>query len=337
MRFIWDSPSVLDEDVFEDEQPTVLKETVPILKHAWASFGDFQLVGNGSQTNQFCGKYIGLKGCLRVDLHNLITLDGVSYKGKIDRRLVHHWCNKPSCPVCFKSGWAIREAHAIEARLKEASKRFGQVEHLSISLPSKDYGLDLESMRRKIIKLLKVRGVIGSCLIFHGFRYNLRKQWYWSVHFHVLGFILGGYACCRNCPTKWNCKASCDGFDARAWKAYQSDGYYVKVFGKRKTIFGTAWYQLNHATIDVTKKRFHVATWFGCCSYRKLKVTVEMRKAGCRICKHDLVRIRYFGDKAIVTDRSSPYYERDSFEDYEEDGRIVYVESVKRRSGSYEA
>lgn len=328
--------SVLDEDVFEDEQPEVLKETVPILKNAWASYGDYQLVGNGEVTNQFCGKYIGLKGCVRVGLHKLITLDGVNYSGKIFRRKVHHWCDKPSCPVCFKSGWAVREASSIKARLIEASKRFGVIEHLSISVPVKDYGLDLKAMRLKAVKLLKARGVVGGCLIFHGFRYNLRKSWYWSPHFHVLGFIFGGYSTCRNCSRKWNCLKGCGGFDDRAWQLFQKDGYYVKVFGKRKTIHGTAWYQLNHASVKKGVVRFHVATWFGNCSYRKLKVTVELRKAFCPICQHDLVKLRYFGDKGIVTDRSSPDYERDSFEDYEEDGRVVYFESVKRGSGSYE-
>jgi hypothetical protein len=46
--------------------------------------------------------------------------------------------------------------------------------------------------------------------------------------------------------------------------------------------------------------------------------------------------IRYFGVKRIVFDRSSSSYRRDSFEDLEEDGRAVWVESVKRGSGSYE-
>jgi len=196
------------------------------------------------------------------------------------------------------------------------------------------YSLDLKPLRLKVVKLLKARGVVGGCRIFHGFRYNVKKGWYFSPHFHVLGFILGGYARCRNCKRKWNCQKGCGGFDDRAWQAFQKDGYYVKVFGKRKTVVGTAWYQLNHSSIKKNVKRFHVATWFGNCSYRKLKVTVEMRKAVCPICKHDLVRIRYFGVKAIITDRSSPYYEQDSFEDYEEDGRIVYFESVKRGSGS---
>jgi len=324
-----DKKDVFVDDVFEDEQPKVLKDTIPLLENGWASYGDYQLVGNGEQTNEFCGKYIGLKGCLRVDLHNLITLDGVNYAGKIFRRKVHHWCDKPSCPICFKSGWAVREAGNIEGRLKEASKRFGQIEHLTISVPVKDYGLDLKPLRLKVTKILRDVGVVGGVEIFHGFRYNLKRGWYWSPHFHVLCFILGGYSRCRNCSRKWNCLAGCGGFDDRAWQLFQKDGYYVKVFGKRKTIFGTAWYQLNHSTIKKGVRRFHVATWFGNCSYRKLKVTVEMRKAVCPICRHELVRIRYFGDKAIITDRNSPCYEQDSFEDYEEDGRIVYVEKVK--------
>jgi hypothetical protein len=67
-----------------------------------------------------------------------------------------------------------------------------------------------------------------------------------------------------------------------------------------------------------------------------LKVTVEKRKDLCPICQHDLGAIRYFGVKRIVFDRSSSNYRRDSVEDLEEGGRVVWVESVKRGSGSYE-
>jgi len=56
-----------------------------------------------------------------------------------------------------------------------------------------------------------------------------------------------------------------------------------------------------------------------------MKVTPKMRKDVCPICQHDLVEIRYFGCK-----RLSLSEERDSFEDYEEDGRVVFVEKVKR-------
>lgn len=54
-----------------------------------------------------------------------------------------------------------------------------------------------------------------------------------------------------------------------------------------------------------------------------------MRKEVCPICQHDLVRIRYFGCK-----RLSLSEERDSFEDFEEDGQVVYVEYIKPSSCS---
>jgi hypothetical protein len=324
----------LEDNMFDDEQPLVLKDTVPVLENGWGSYGDFRLVGNGEVTNGFCGKYMRFKGCLRVELHNLITLGGVNYKDKVFVRKVHHWCNKPSCPICFKRGWAVREAGNVEARLAEASKRFGLVEHVVASVPLRDYGLSFEVLRSKTIRALNVRGVIGGVLIFHGFRYNFCNGWYWSPHFHVLGFVLGGYGRCRGC--KKICFKGCGGFEDRTRKFYEKDGYIVKVLGKRKTVFGTAWYQLNHSSVKVNSVRFHVASWFGVCSYRKLKVTVEKRKDVCPICQHDLIGIRYFGVKRFVLNFNSFDYVRDSVEDYEEDGRVVWVESVKCRSGNYE-
>jgi hypothetical protein len=52
---------------------------------------------------------------------------------------------------------------------------------------------------------------------------------------------------------------------------FLKDGYVVKVLGKRKTVFGTAWYQLHHATIRLGIKRFQSVTWFGNMGYRKLR------------------------------------------------------------------
>jgi len=318
--------------------PNELKDDFDLepVENRFGSYGDFQLVGHGEQTNVHCGVFRRFKGCVRVDLHNIITLEGANHKGKVFTRKVRHYCNKPSCPICFKSGWAVREAGNIEARLNEASKRFGLVEHIVASVPVRDYGLKFKNLRKRVIKVLAKRGVIGGALIFHGFRYNLQKHWYWSPHFHVLGFVLGGYSRCRNCRDQ-NCLGNrnfdrCDGFEARTRKFFEEDGYIVKVLGKRKTVFGTAWYQLNHSSIDTTKKRFHVATWFGVCSYRKMKVTVEKRKALCPICQHELVDLRYFGNKQLCM------HERDSFEDLEEDGRVVWVEyePKRRSSGSYE-
>ena len=269
--------------------------------------GSYELVGHGDVTNANCGLFSSLfYGCDRVDKHDVTTLDGVNHAGMVYiKKAVFFSCDKPSCPICYKS-WAVREAMAIERRLAESSKRHGQVEHLMISLPVSDYGLDIDVVREKVNKHLKKLGVVGGVLIPHGGRYTdpvkarrkgIAKGWRLSVHFHVLGHILGGYSKCRRCKRKWNCDPSCNGFDSRAWKAYQRDGYYVKVFGKRKSVFKTARYQLGHATMKRGSVRSQVVTWFGCVSYRKMKVTAEMRKSVCPICQEDLLLLRYKGSK----------------------------------------
>ena len=301
------------------------------ISDGYGEYGNFQLVGHGKVTNSYCGKFVSFYGCPRVELHDRITLDGANFKGKIYVRRVFNSCDKPSCPICYRFGWATRQAGKIEMRLKEASKRFGQVEHIVATVPPKFYGLTLGALRTKIVKVLKVRGIIGGVLIFHGFRCNKRKQWYWSPHFHVLGFILGGYGACRGCKKK--CFKGCGGFVDRKYRCYEKDGCIVRVLGKRKTVGGTAWYQLNHASIKKNVKRFHVATWFGSCSYRKLKVTVEYKKNVCPICQHELEEMGYSGSKpSILECLFSDVYScgtRDSYEDYEEDGRVVWT-VVKR-------
>jgi len=164
----------------------------PLPENSYGEYGDFQLVGHGKQTNDYCGKFRKLYGCSRVELHDRITLDGQNFKGKVYFKPVFYSCDKPSCPKCYRYGWAVREARSIEGRLAEASKRFGLVEHIVCSVPLKDYGLSYEAMRRKADRVLLSRGVVGGVKIFHAFRYDLRKYWYFSPHFHVLGFILGG-------------------------------------------------------------------------------------------------------------------------------------------------
>ena len=117
------------------------------------------------------------------------------------------------------------------------------------------------------------------------------------------------------------CKG-CDGFEAlvrkMAWgselkpNADGSAGYYFDSKGKRvlgdkytvkvidsgetkRNIFGTAHYQLNHSGYKIGAKHFSPETWFGAMSYRRLHVTVEKKKALCRICNNELKPHRYVG------------------------------------------
>jgi len=314
----------------------------PLPDVSFAEFGDFQLVGHGEVTNDYCGRFRTFYGCSRVELHDRIMLDGKGFRGKVFFKPVFYSCDKPSCPVCYIGGWAVREARNITGRLKEASKRFGQVEHIIATVPPKFYVLTLEELRVKIRKILYDRGVIGGVMIFHGFRYNLRKHWHWSPHFHVLGFILGGYKCrsCAIVKKVGKCgieNRNCDGFVNRNYRMYEKDGCIVKVKGKRKSVYHTAWYQLNHSSIKKGVKRFHVATWFGVCSYRKLKVTVEYRKSVCPLCRHELVELRYFGNNpdvlGVISSGRRSCDKRWGYADLVEDDCKVWVEKVKRGWG----
>jgi hypothetical protein len=206
-------------------------------------------------------------------------------------------------------GWAVRAGQKVGVRLAEASKRFGEVQHIAVGVPSKWWGLPVSTLRKKVDDGMRVRGVVGGFLIFHGFRYNnplearMKNQlvgWYWSPHYHVLGFILGGYKCrsCKKIEASGKCgieNRGCDGFVNRNFRENEKDGLYFKVEGKRKTVSGTASYILNHASIRKGVKRPHAGVWFGVCSYRELKLSPVERKAVCPICGHDLVKLRYFG------------------------------------------
>ena len=70
---------------------------------SWGTYGDFQLVGNGKQTNANCGRFLAFKGCNRVEEHDKTTLDGENYKGIVYVKKVHASCDKPTCPICYKS------------------------------------------------------------------------------------------------------------------------------------------------------------------------------------------------------------------------------------------
>lgn len=55
-------------------------------------------------------------------------------------------------------------------------------------------------------------------------------------------------------------------------------------------------------------KRPQACVWFGVCSYRKLKVTVEKHEDLCPICGEELYKVLHFGSKRIVRDIDSSGY-----------------------------
>jgi hypothetical protein len=295
---------------------------------------NFMPVGRGQRTCPSCGQWLHFWVCDNVAGHEGVVLKGVDYTGKLVVAHQHLWCHKSSCPVCFIRGWSVREARTIDSRLAVASERgYGEIEHLTVSVPFERHDL-LESVLREECRLaLLVRGVLGGGMIFHGFRKDRsRKVLVWSPHYHVLGFIRGGFDVCRDCVHSREDCASCEGFKGREVREFAKDRYLVKVFEKRETVVGTAFYQLHHATIRVGLRRFHVVTWFGLCGNCKLKGRKVKAVATCPACHCEMRKKAYRGKEFIAKDIGDPEYRKVfPFDEFDGSGLPNFVDVVGSR------
>jgi len=341
--------SLLEKQAWLDNPESLSLGGRAAVQNPFWSYGEFELVGHGKQTNAKCGTFKKFMGCLNVEAHNAARWFNPDLKkDSVFVKSVYHSCDKPTCPKCFKFGWATREASRMEKRLQEASHSYGLVEHIVASVPAELYGLSLEDLRKKAVKILANRGVIGGSMIFHGFRYANRKEaarkgvpfgWRWNPHFHILGFVGGeGYGRCRTCKGA-DCYA-CGGFEGMTMREHKKDGWVVKVLEKRKTVGGTCWYQLNHCSIRRGSKKSHAATWFGVCSYRKLKL-INGKDVGtthkCPLCGGDLFRVRFLGDFSKMSISRRGEVVSMFGDDGEPLWEIVAERKFERGSGSYES
>jgi hypothetical protein len=354
-----------------DSLATYYEVTKKEVVESWATRGVFQVVGNGEVTDsnpnspKQCGKMYGFVGCVNTHLHDKTSLDGVNHRGNAYVKKRIRRCFNPRCPRCFKT-WAIREAKLAAWRTEKASKKYGKAEHIIASVPKSEYGMFDEGYkvylqgRARVQKILSSRGVIGGGLIFHGFGFaNTRESrikgvpfgWYWSVHWHVVGFLADRYSMCRDCVH--NCdsdRAYCQdcrrGFEGRTRRAYESDGWIVKVAEKRKTILGTFYYQLNHSTIVPSKERFHSLTWFGVCGIRALKLDRSEFKENpelCPICGSECVPLRYVGSDMTriakefwVKEFEEPALDKNGFPIWAEKDECVSGSSARHHRGDWD-
>lgn len=277
---------------------------------------DETLVGRGGVTSDYCGKHKCYYKCNAVELH-----DGM-FAGKDIWHNVVINCHRPSCSRCWKYGWAVREGHSIDSRFLTADKvlglRYADVEHICASVPKKDYSLSYEVLSKNAILALKASGVIGGCIIYHGHRKDhVARDLFRSPHFHALGYIEGGYDRCRDC-IKVGCCRDCDGFEGRTRRAHVDDGWIVGLAKnengkaeKRKNLFGTAWYQLEHASLKVGVRRFQIVKWWGVLGNRKLKTVVKPVEHKCRVC-HSPMELGYpAGAEPIVSNRGERGFLKD--------------------------
>jgi hypothetical protein len=72
-------------------------EAAKVKQVGWATYGIFQVVGNGDITDddpnspKRCGKMYGFIGCVKTHLHDKATLDSVNHRGNayIKKRIRH--------------------------------------------------------------------------------------------------------------------------------------------------------------------------------------------------------------------------------------------------------
>ncbi|MDH5483493.1 MAG: hypothetical protein OEY22_11560 [Candidatus Bathyarchaeota archaeon] len=297
---------------------------------------DFVPVGRGVPSSEICGRWRSLVACKNKEGHKGKLLKGADVTNKMVVRHKHWWCHKASCPICFARGWSPREARNILGRCKEAEKRgLGIVEHVTVSVAVKDRDLRESVSRKNCREALFDRGVGGGAMIFHGYRIDWkRKCLVWSPHYHALGVVSleGGFDRCRDCVHDCRDCGLCDGFKVREVRGFAKDGYLVKVHETRKTVFGTAYYQLNHATIRVGLKRFHVVTWFGSMSYRMFEGEKLVSEDVCSVCGGEMVRCFHAGKRRIVKDVGDIGYVACFVDDeFDERGEPNYVEIVGSR------
>jgi len=218
------------------------------------------------EAHDWCGKWSTM-GCLDVAAHA-----GTAAEGKAFVRTFQRSCYRADCEVCYKK-WLAREANKATRRIEKYEKLSGKnAKHVIISVPSWLYHKSKKELAKESYKILKDIGCIGGTIIFHPFRYRQElRQWYYSPHFHVIGF----------------------GWIEKTTENYYKNGWIVKNKGFRDSTFATIYYQLSHAGI---KKHNHTLVWFGDLSYSKLKVEKEEIEANiCPYCNAKLREVESYG------------------------------------------
>jgi len=212
-----------------------------------------------------CGRWL-TKGCLNVPAHV-----GSEHSGKVFIKTFQKSCFRASCETCFRK-WMGREANKATRRIEKYERISGKpAKHIVISVPAWEYGQEARELRKMAYSILKKVNCKGGTLIFHPFRYHKKiKQWYYSPHFHCIGF----------------------GWIVSTEELYNKGGWIVKNLGLRDSVFATFYYQLSHAGV---KKGYHTLTWFGSLSYSKLKVEDEPNPDVCPLCAGKLRPVFHYG------------------------------------------
>jgi hypothetical protein len=250
-----------------------LKGILPLAKSSFDVLGiGWSLPGHGEPYAD-CGSW-RKRGCLEVENH----VDNGLFEnmvGKVYVEMYRRSCVRAQCPICYED-WAGKEAKKIEHRLGAVGRSMGMAIHLILS-PSKHdlYGVEYPSLKKKAYLIARKSGFLGGSCMFHPWREDDRGLWYFSPHFHMIGY----------------------GWIHGTAEGYQEHGWIVKNARIRESISATAMYQLSHCGIH---EKYTSVTWFGRLSYNKLRVPImEREKHVCPICGSRLREVLYYGDSKL--------------------------------------
>jgi hypothetical protein len=231
------------------------------------------------EAHEGCGDW-KTKGCLNVAEHE----SGLAF-------IRRYWksCHRPECPTCYES-WAGREAKRIEHRLK-AWKSRGEVIHLVVSPPIEVWiRSSFEALRRRAYEVALDSRFLGGSCIFHPYRKNKATHvWYFSPHFHMLGY----------------------GWIKGTKEGYECHGWVVKNAGVRKTVSGTALYQMSHSGVHKSK---YTVTWFGHLAYNNFKVPPMEKDDRCPECGNKLRPVNYVGSDVPPMEKGDYWLPLDNWE-----------------------
>ena len=217
--------------------------------------------------HDWCGLW-AYRGCLNVPGHA-----GTECSSKAFIKTYARSCYRADCELCWKK-WLARESNKATRRIEKAEKQSKKhVKHIILSVPRWLYGKSKKEQSKIARNILKAVNCEGVAMIYHPFRYNRdTKIWYYSPHFHCLGF----------------------GWIENVVETYNKEGWIVKNKGTRESTFSTFYYILSHAGI---KKRNHALVWCGTISYVKLKMPkIEKEAKKCPFCNEELHELYFIGD-----------------------------------------
>lgn len=213
------------------------------------------LPGHG-ESKDTCGNFYR-KVCLNTWEHP---------EGKAVFKNLVHSCHSYKCPICWHS-WTLRAAKRVTDRIRATQEQkpwLGLPIHVAASVPPELYHLSFQEMKKILYPMLKKIGFMGGSCILHIYRQVKNSGlWYFSPHFHLIGFgWLKGIA-----------------------ENYEESGWVIKHLGVRKNVFGTAFYQLTHAAVWYGEGRRQTVTYVGESNNRNLKLPkYEQPAVGCPYC-----------------------------------------------------